>query len=42
MQHFKKFKRLSAWIGTIGTVLSGVWWIGVYLEHGWQLAHRFV
>lgn len=42
MQYFKKFKRVSAVVGAVGAVLSGLWWIGVYLEQGWELVQRFV
>jgi apolipoprotein N-acyltransferase len=42
MQHFKKFKRVSAWVGAVGAVLSGVWWIGVYVHQGWELVNRYV
>lgn len=42
MQYFKKFKRKFAWLGVIGGALSGMWWIGVYVHQGWELAHRYV
>lgn len=42
MQYFKKFKRKFAWVGVVGGVLSGMWWIGVYVRQGWELVHRYV
>lgn len=42
MQYFKKFKRKFAWLGVVSGVLSGMWWIGVYVHQGWELVHRYV
>jgi hypothetical protein len=38
-QRLKKFSRKYAWVAGL---LSLLWWVGTYAEHGWHLVRHWL
>lgn len=41
MEYLKKISRKYRWLGGIAAILSFMWQIGIYAEHGWQLLRHW-